>query len=263
VELTDSFGKKIPNKEGVELVIKKLLRHYKLGKANICFTSGRNRSCASRWQITINMDDGNDFGTVVHEIAHMLQAKKGMVKQKLQEDGTTKFIKQKWHSNKHKRIIARILAYCEKKGYWQQDIEKRMIKYGYLSDRDRYSIKCVECDRKVCSSEAKFQAQNFLEYEEERAKKPTLEWFSGKDNVSRTEPNVHYQHHFIIVDNLVKPAKQAKPEPTKDELRVAKILHLQQLMVKYERKVSFYQHKVSKTKRRISAVERATRRFAG
>jgi hypothetical protein len=117
VEFKEEFSKKLPNAKATTIVIRKLLRHYKLGnwkRFEIGFTSGRNYSKAGRWHIIINLDD-NNFGTICHEVAHTYQAMKENF-----ERG------DHWHTKKHRRIMVRMLNYCKKKNWFEDELNKRL-----------------------------------------------------------------------------------------------------------------------------------------
>src|SRR3990167_2389747 len=95
------------------IVLKKLLRHFKLGKPIISFTSGRNHSCAGRWEITINVSQMN-FAVLCHELGNVYQATRLNF-----QSG------DKWHTKKHRTIMKRILNYCRKKNWFETELKRR------------------------------------------------------------------------------------------------------------------------------------------
>jgi len=112
-EFQEEFKKVLPNQDAGEIVIRKLLRHFKLGKPFIYWTSGRNHSNAGAWSITINVEQ-NNFGVICHEVAHTFQAQKDK-----HEAG------EKWHTKRHRRIMIRMLNYCRKKNWFADELTKR------------------------------------------------------------------------------------------------------------------------------------------
>lgn len=113
-EFKEEYQRKLPNTESTKIVIKKLLRHFKLWDVNIEFTSGRNNSCAGRSKIRINQETMNNFAVICHEVAHTYQAKK--------EGFETA---DHWHTKKHKKIMKRMLNYCKKNGWFENEIKRR------------------------------------------------------------------------------------------------------------------------------------------
>jgi hypothetical protein len=115
-EFKEEYEKKLPNEDATIIVIKKLLKHYKLGNLNISFTSGRNYSHAGRYNICINTESMNNFAVVCHELAHTYQARK---------EGFERG--DKWHTKKHKKIMKRMLNYCKKKNWFEEEINRRTL----------------------------------------------------------------------------------------------------------------------------------------
>lgn len=110
----DAFSRKLGTDE-VKILVKKLARHYKLGEIYLSWTSGRNHSCASGWNVTINMDYGKDFGTICHELSHVMQFKKHRMGKEIGN----------WHSKMHRNIMKRMIAYCEKKNWFAEEFARR------------------------------------------------------------------------------------------------------------------------------------------
>lgn len=101
--------------KGVEIVVKKLSRHFKLGNIDVEFTSGRNYSKGSRYRVRINMSNMNNFLVVCHELAHVYQLRILNF-----QSG------DRWHGKVHNKIMKRMIHYCEKKNWFQEEIEKRL-----------------------------------------------------------------------------------------------------------------------------------------
>lgn len=114
-QFQEEWKKTIPNRDVLVIIIKKLLRHFKLGNVMIHFTSGRNHSHAGRWNVTINTTSQMNFAVVCHELAHTYQAKHENF-----ERG------DHWHTKKHRKIMKRMLNYCKKKDWFNKEIERRI-----------------------------------------------------------------------------------------------------------------------------------------
>jgi hypothetical protein len=112
----ESFEQKVQSTREVEIITDKLLKHFKLDMVRIRFTSGSRHSNASLGRITINMEYGDDFGTICHELAHVYQA------QKLHD---SKY--KGWHNKEHHKIFKRMINYCKKKDWFQAELQRRTI----------------------------------------------------------------------------------------------------------------------------------------
>ena len=107
-----AFTKKLTLKEA-EIVYNKLLKHFKLQRVRLEWTSGRNHPCCSSWRICLNIDS-NTFGVLCHEVAHLYQHQFP----KYRGNGT-------WHNKKHRRVMKRMTAYCEKKSWFEEELKRR------------------------------------------------------------------------------------------------------------------------------------------
>ena len=101
--------------DALVVVTKKLCKHFKLTNVNIETTSGRNYSRANRYRVKINTDDMS-FGTLCHELAHVYQL------QRLDYRKGDRF-----HDKKHRKIMIRMLNYCNKKNYWKAELDKKFV----------------------------------------------------------------------------------------------------------------------------------------
>lgn len=144
-EFKDAFAQKIPV-QAIEMVVKKLLRHYKLGNPYISYTSGRNHSCAGYSKIIINRQYGNDFGTICHEIAHVYQARKKGYGQG-----------DKWHTKAHKRLMGRMIAYCAKKGWFAAEIARKTAPKPVIevSEADMKAQELIKAQERIIRYEKK------------------------------------------------------------------------------------------------------------
>lgn len=138
----EAWGRMVSLQEA-EIIIKKLYRHYKLGKPIISWTRGNRRSTCGGRDITINTDWGLNIGCIAHEVAHGIQHKIGFSKKVWCKDPNcierlhwymplpdgrryhkgNKHAHGKWHD----RIQKRIIAYCKKKNYWREETSRRLM----------------------------------------------------------------------------------------------------------------------------------------
>ena len=150
----EEWNKTLNSTEECRIVIKKLLRHYKLGTPRISFTSGRNYSCAGSWEITINISQMN-FAVLCHELSHVYQARR------LNFNSG-----DKWHTKKHRTIMKRMLNYCKKKNWFETELKRRTepkpIKPEPSKDELRQKkIQKLEQSTKKCLSKIK-RYQNLI-----------------------------------------------------------------------------------------------------
>lgn len=103
-----AFEKKLLSDEA-KIVFFKLSRHYKISPA-LEWTSGRNNPKAwGIWKVRLNYEWLN-FGVICHELGHTLANKKfGRI----------------GHCKKHWNIMKRMIAYCEKKNWFAEEIARR------------------------------------------------------------------------------------------------------------------------------------------
>jgi len=92
-----------------KIVFSKLCRHFKLDLT--LFFNGRiNGGFYEKGVRAIELGKNLNFGILCHEIAHDLDHKKR---------GVTK------HDKKLLRVIKRVINYCEKKGWWEDELKAR------------------------------------------------------------------------------------------------------------------------------------------
>lgn len=115
-EFKEHEEKELPNTKATEIVIEKLLKHFKLRTVRIEFTSGRNHSCAGGSHICINVEQQN-FLVICHEVAHIYQHQKLYMNHLHGE---------KYHTKEHKRIMKRILNYCKRKNWFSEELDRRL-----------------------------------------------------------------------------------------------------------------------------------------
>ena len=113
VEFEEAF-KKSMSVEEAKIVYKKLLKHFKLSPVRLEWTSGRIKPKCCSWRVLLNVS-WNTFGVLCHEVGHLYQFQYP----KYKGNGT-------WHNKKHKKIMTRMIRYCEKKNYWKEEFERRL-----------------------------------------------------------------------------------------------------------------------------------------
>lgn len=94
-----------------EIIFKKLVRHFKLGQVYLSWTSGRNHPRANGSRVLLNTD-WNNFGVLCHELAHTKQIVKG-------NQG------HNWHNKRHQRFMRSMIAYCARKNWFAEELNKR------------------------------------------------------------------------------------------------------------------------------------------
>lgn len=155
-EFKDAQEKKL-SVQTVEMVYKKLCKHYKIPPTRIKWTSGRNHPNAG-WSITLNRDERwNNFLVLCHEFAHHLgQRRYGF----------------NGHNKKHWRLMKKIINYCRRKNWWENEFERRLepkpIKPEPTKDELRQKkIQRLEESTKRCLSKIK-RYQNIIKKNQRR-----------------------------------------------------------------------------------------------
>ena len=114
VEFEKAFHKNLSSSTKTEIVYKKLLKHFKLRPVRLEWTSGRVKPKCCSWRVLLNRD-WNTYGVLCHELGHLYQFQYP----KYKGNGT-------WHNKKHKRIMKRMIAYCEKKNWFEDELNRRL-----------------------------------------------------------------------------------------------------------------------------------------
>lgn len=123
-KFSESYNKKICGEE-IEIVFRKLRRHYKL----YCFLVINGRTSGHFRGNRIEVPYNTYFGLLCHEIAHAIDNKKRRSK----------------HDKKLMRIIGRVINYCKKKNYWEEEIRKRTeIKVKPEPTKEELQLKKIE-----------------------------------------------------------------------------------------------------------------------
>jgi hypothetical protein len=113
-EFNYGFSKKFRSKKEAELIYNKLVRHFKLRRVSLEWTSGRNHPCCNGWRVMLNIDR-NDFGVLCHEVAHLFQFQNP----KYRGNGG------RFHNKKHRKIMNRMIHYCQKKNWFETELERK------------------------------------------------------------------------------------------------------------------------------------------
>jgi len=135
-----AFEKKMSVDEA-EIVFSKLVRHFKLGQVYLNWTSGRNHPRASKFprRVTFNVD-WNNFGVLCHEVAHIKQIVKG-------NEG------HNWHNKKHLRFMKGMIAYCERKNYFVDELQRRLAPKPQKPELTKVELQ----QREITKTEAKIK----------------------------------------------------------------------------------------------------------
>jgi hypothetical protein len=101
----ETYAKKITGKE-IQIIFKKLIKHYRLN----CYLVFNARKNGHFKGYCIDLPYSTSFGMLSHEIAHAIDKKKR---------GRSK------HDKKLMKIMGRVINYCKKKRYWEEELTKR------------------------------------------------------------------------------------------------------------------------------------------
>lgn len=126
----DAFGRQMDWKES-EMVYPKLCRHFKLRRVRLEWTSGRNHPSCASWRITLNYN-WNNFGILCHELAHLFMY------QKIGKGG---------HNKKHWRVMKRMICYCQKKNWFEEELKRRTEPKPVKPDPTKEEIRLKKIER--------------------------------------------------------------------------------------------------------------------
>lgn len=108
-DFPEAYGKTVSVEEA-EIVFQKLVRHFKLGRVWLEWTSGRNHPMAyGDYKVKLNVD-WNNFGVLCHELAHIRE------KKKYGETG---------HFKRHRRLMKTMIVYCKRKNWFAEELTRR------------------------------------------------------------------------------------------------------------------------------------------
>lgn len=125
IEFKESFDTNLSYEE-VEIVFKKLCRHYKV---NPYLTYGRG-SHANFWKVQISNQWGKNIGVICHELAHSYCFKNGI---------------KKGHHKKMWKVMSRMINYCKRHNYWQEELCRRTeVKMPVVLSKQELQLKKLE-----------------------------------------------------------------------------------------------------------------------
>lgn len=167
----DTFDKKISGKE-VEIVFDKIKKHFKIyGYLNFNNRVGGKAHSGGVIEFPYN----TSFGVVCHEIAHLIYRKKY---------GTFK------HNKKLMKIIGRVVNYCKRKNYWQDELQRRLeVKPDPLPTRDEVREKKLEKKR-----------MDLIRYE--KRLKRYIKFYTNKIRKAKKSIRMLERSQFVSVDKF-------------------------------------------------------------
>lgn len=104
---SEAYSRKLDTRE-TKIIFDKLCRHYKLRWISLSFNGRRGGGIAGGSYIQLCYNPA--FGLLCHEIAHIIDKKKRS--------------KSK-HDKKLMRILGRVISYCKKKNWWEEELNRR------------------------------------------------------------------------------------------------------------------------------------------
>ena len=138
----EQYGRKINNVEA-RIVSDKLKRHFKIGSFSLRFTDRVGGGSCSygglikvRWQTSI--------GIICHELAHLHGYRKYGIR---------------GHNKKMLRVMARLMNYCKKKGYWASELTQRTAPkvVKELTKDEQKALKVKHTEDKINRYESKLR----------------------------------------------------------------------------------------------------------
>jgi hypothetical protein len=119
----EAHKRELKSTEEIRIVFRKLIRHFKVGKHKWSQPSlffGR-RNCANGNHVKIKIP--TNFLVLCHEIAHSKHMKKVEHEKNIGKIPREKKIR--YHGRQHFRIMKSMIRYCEKKGWFEQELQRR------------------------------------------------------------------------------------------------------------------------------------------
>ena len=106
----DAYNKTLKNWQQAEIVVEKLIRHFKAGSVRVDWTSGnRNPKAFGYYRILLNYNHIN-FGVICHEVAHIIEVRKS---------GHSR------HNKRFKKVMKKVVNYCKRKVWFEQELIRR------------------------------------------------------------------------------------------------------------------------------------------
>lgn len=105
----EAFTHKVSD-EGAKIIVKKLKRHFKIIRLYGLRFYGNSGSGSAYPNGYIRLSHNPSVGMICHEVAHLFNKRKY----------------GNWnHNKKLMRTIKRMVNYCKRKNYWQEEIARR------------------------------------------------------------------------------------------------------------------------------------------
>lgn len=131
-----AFQRKIKCNE-TYILLDKLAKHFKLGAVRLLWTSGcRKPKAIGNWTIILNCDY-NSFGILCHELAHLKHHQRYL---------------KSGHNKKHWRIMKTMIAYCERKNWFADELARRLAPKPIKAPqtKDELRLKLIACLQDNC-----------------------------------------------------------------------------------------------------------------
>ena len=144
----------LTNEEAI-FISKKICRHYKTSMPRVTFYGHRDSGSMSSWGGNMRLSNTPSMGLIIHELGHMIKGCAEMRKiiKNVSHKGTSH------HGLRFQVCIWNIHNWAKKKGYWQEEIQRR---------RDRQASKVMKVIYKEKEDE---KPENILEQKIEEARK--------------------------------------------------------------------------------------------
>jgi len=165
-ERADAFIQEVCAKhltpEEARIVLKKIKKHYKMDRLGFSINN-RKRGGACYHQSFdliggwIEVSQPINMGTLCHEFAHALHHKKYP---NAKSD----------HNKKHWKLMKGVMAYCKKKNYWQEELQKRLAPTPLKPEPTKEELKLAKIERtktnlKKANSKLKFWSNKVRKYQ--------------------------------------------------------------------------------------------------
>ena len=156
VTFAEQFSKKLDSEEAT-IILKKMKMHYKLIWLRFGFTNRIRVAGKCFEQQYIQLKPTTSIGVICHEIAHALYYRKY---------GKTGHS----HNKKHWRLMKGVMAYCKKKNYWQEELQKRLAPKPIKPESTKEELKLAKIERtktnlKKANSKLKFWSNKVRKYQ--------------------------------------------------------------------------------------------------
>jgi len=128
LKFPDAFNKPLSCQE-IGIIFKKLCRHFKINP-RLQFGRGSN---ANGCRVQLSNKWGKNLGILCHELAHAYT------------DIKFHFVK---HNKKMWKIMVRMIRYCEKNNYWQEELQRRLTPKPINPEPTKDEIRLEKIEKK-------------------------------------------------------------------------------------------------------------------